>query len=131
MSERERRRAWIAFGIALVAITIFRVLLIHSLADRTFFGKYFDYADALRAGTIPHDRIPDLSPGYLWTIALLRALGAGVDGVRPHADLRPRRLRQGRLAATQSWPDPGFKRSIRLDDSLIPVHLSRARDLCA
>jgi hypothetical protein len=82
MSERERRRAWIAFGIALVAITIFRVLLIAFVSDRTFFGKYFDYADALRAGTIAHDRIPDLSPGYLWTIALLRAMGFGVDGIR-------------------------------------------------
>jgi Dolichyl-phosphate-mannose-protein mannosyltransferase len=82
MSERERRRAWIAFGIALVAITIFRVLLIAFVSDRTFFGKYFDYADALRAGTIAHDRIPDLSPGYLWTIALLRAIGFGVDAIR-------------------------------------------------
>ena len=82
MSERERRRAWIAFGIVLVAITIFRVFLIAFVSDRTFFGKYFDYADALRAGTIAHDRIPDLSPGYLWTIALLRAMGFGVDGIR-------------------------------------------------
>lgn len=82
MSERERRRAWIAFGIALVAITIFRVLVVDAIADRTFFGKYFDYADALRAGTIAHDRIPDLSPGYLWTIALLRAIGFGVEGIR-------------------------------------------------
>lgn len=83
MSERERRRcAWIAFGIALVVITIVRVLLIDSIADRSFFGKYVEFADALRAGTIPRDRIPDLSPGYLWTIALLRAIGLGVRGIR-------------------------------------------------
>ena len=82
MSERERRSAWIAFGIALAVITIFRVQLIDSIADRSFFGKYFDFADALRAGTIPRDRIPDLSPGYLWTIALLRAIGLGVQGIR-------------------------------------------------
>jgi hypothetical protein len=82
MTERERRRAWIAFGVALVAITIFRVVLIDSISDRTFFGKYIEFADALRAGTIAHDRIPDLSPGYLWTVALLRAIGLGVHGIR-------------------------------------------------
>src|SRR6185436_10149258 len=82
MTDRERRRLWIALGVALAAATVFRVLLIDSIADRSFFAKYIEFADALRAGTIPRDRIPDLSPGYLWTIALLRAIGFGVHGIR-------------------------------------------------
>jgi len=80
--DDERRRVWIAFGLALVAVTIFRVLAVDALGDRSFFLKYIEFADALRAGNIAHDRIPDLSPGYLWTIALLRAIGLGVHGIR-------------------------------------------------
>ncbi len=82
MNDRERRRAWIAFGVALVAATIFRVILIDSIADRTYFAKYFEFSGELLSGAIPRDRIPDLSPGYLWTIALLRAIGLGVHGIR-------------------------------------------------
>ncbi len=82
MMDRSRtRRVWIALAVAIALATVFRVLLIDSL-DRTYFAKYIEFADALRNGTIVRDRIPDLSPGYLWFIALLRGLGVGVHAIR-------------------------------------------------
>lgn len=67
---------------ALVAVTAARVALINALPDQGYFAKYLVFADRILAGHIPTDRLGDLSPGYLWLLVALRALGAGVRAIR-------------------------------------------------
>lgn len=82
MDARPSRWFWLVL-IAFVAVaTAVRIVVIQTTEPGTYFTKYIEFADALLAGTISRDRIPDLSPGYLWTVALLRAAGAGIAVIR-------------------------------------------------
>lgn len=77
----ERRRLWLSIA-GIAAGSILQLLLLHSLDDSSYFSKYITFADELRAGTIDTDRLPDLSPGYLWFIAALRSAGMDVGAIR-------------------------------------------------
>lgn len=72
----------IAVGvIVVVLISLLRFALLRSLDDEGFFTKYLVFADSILAGNIPHDRLGDLSAGYLWLMVVLRWFGLGRDGI--------------------------------------------------
>lgn len=79
---RRRHALLIAAVIALALITWLRIHLIDALPDQGYFAKYFTFADRILAGRMPRDRLADLSPGYLWFVVSLRALGAGLTAIR-------------------------------------------------
>lgn len=70
-----KSRVWLLAVIAL--LTIARIALVEALPDQGYFAKYFVFADHL-----PKERLADLSPGYLWFIALLRGCGLGFRAIR-------------------------------------------------
>jgi hypothetical protein len=67
---------------AVVAATIARIVWINALPEQTYFAKYEYFADQAVAGHLDAERLPDLSPGYLWFIAALRAIGASIKVIR-------------------------------------------------
>ncbi len=68
---------------ALALVTAGRILLVDRLPDQGFFVKYSAIAGQILSGTIPFDRLGDLSVGYLWTIVLLQGpLGMDPLGIR-------------------------------------------------
>ena len=79
---RRRHALLIAAVIALALITWLRMQLINALPDQGYFAKYLTFADRILAGQMPRDRLADLSPGYLWFVVSLRALGAGLNAIR-------------------------------------------------
>ena len=79
---RRRHALLIAAVIALALITWLRIHLIDALPDQGYFAKYLTFADRILAGRMPRDRLADLSPGYLWFVVSLRALGAGLTAIR-------------------------------------------------
>jgi hypothetical protein len=76
-----RRQLTIALAV-LAAVTIVRIVVVERLGDQGYFAKYLVFADRILAGDVPRDRLADLSPGYLWLIVALRALGLGVRAIR-------------------------------------------------
>jgi hypothetical protein len=64
------------------AITIARIAWVNALPQQSYFAKYQYFADRAIAGHLDKDRLPDLSPGYLWFVVALRALGASVKMIR-------------------------------------------------
>jgi 4-amino-4-deoxy-L-arabinose transferase-like glycosyltransferase len=79
---RRRHALLLAAIVALALITWLRIHLVNGLPDQGYFAKYLTFADRILAGSIPRDRLGDLSPAYLWTIVLLRRLGFGVRAIR-------------------------------------------------
>ncbi len=78
-----RKKIIIAAGIiALVAITLARIRLIDSLPDQGYFAKYSIVASEILSGHIPRDRLLDFSPLYLWFVAAIHAIGAGLFTIR-------------------------------------------------
>ncbi len=70
-------------GVAVVAVvTAARLQMVAELADQGFFLKYLHYGAEIVAGRLPVERFGDLSPGYLWTVAGLLALGLDRIAVR-------------------------------------------------
>lgn len=67
---------------ALVAVTAARIALVNALPDQGYFAKYLIFADRILAGHIPRDRLADLSPGYLWLVVAVRALGLQFTAIR-------------------------------------------------
>jgi hypothetical protein len=65
-----------------VIATIARIAWVNALPTQTYFAKYEYFADRAIAGHLDADRLPDLSPGYLWFVVALRALGASVKAIR-------------------------------------------------
>jgi hypothetical protein len=65
-----------------VLATIARIVWVNALPAQTYFDKYEYFADRALAGHLDASRLPDLSPGYLWFIVALRALGASVKVIR-------------------------------------------------
>ncbi|MDP9362490.1 MAG: hypothetical protein M3P29_13695 [Acidobacteriota bacterium] len=79
---RRRYALLLATVIALALITWLRIHVIDALPDQGYFAKYLTFADRILAGRMPRDRLADLSPGYLWFVVSLRALGAGMTAIR-------------------------------------------------
>jgi hypothetical protein len=79
---RRRNAFLLAALIALALITWLRIHLIDTLPDQGYFAKYLIFADRILAGQMPHDRLADLSPGYLWFVVAIRACGLGVIAIR-------------------------------------------------
>jgi hypothetical protein len=79
---RRRHALLLAAVIALALITWLRIHLIDTLDDQGYFEKYLTFANRILAGHVQRDRLADLSPGYLWFVVSLRALGAGVIAIR-------------------------------------------------
>jgi hypothetical protein len=80
--NRRRALLWLSVFIALALVTWARVALLDSLRDHGFFGKYLTFADAILAGNVPRHRIGDVSPGYLWLMVGLRAIGLAFEPIR-------------------------------------------------
>jgi hypothetical protein len=76
------RWVWLALFAGVAIITAAHIVRIDALPDQSYFAKYIEFADAMRSGTIARDRIPDLSPAYLWLITFMRSVGAGVQAIR-------------------------------------------------
>lgn len=69
--------------LTLVAITWLRISLIDHLPDQGFFAKYVEIAQEILAGQTPHDRLGDLSSGYLWSVVFwLGPMSLGVVALR-------------------------------------------------
>jgi len=64
----KRQLAGVAL-IALAVVTWMRVVLVDHLPDQGYFSKYLEFAQSL-----PHDRLGEVSPAYLWLMVLLRGL---------------------------------------------------------
>jgi hypothetical protein len=79
---RRRHALLLAALIALALITWLRVGQVDALPDQGYFAKYLLFADRILAGQLPRDRLADLSPGYLWFIVAMRALGCGFTAIR-------------------------------------------------
>jgi hypothetical protein len=75
------RRLWTAIGV-LAAVAVARILLVESLHDQGYFGKYLIFADRILGGDLPTDRLLDLSPLYLWLTVALRSIGASFKAIR-------------------------------------------------
>jgi hypothetical protein len=75
------RRLWSAIAV-LAAVAAARILLVDSLHDQGYFGKYLIFADRILGGDMPVDRLLDLSPLYLWFTVALRAIGASFTTIR-------------------------------------------------
>lgn len=83
MTDRQRRVVvWLAVGVALALVTWWRIWIIEHLRDQGYFAKYITFADRILAGDIPHHRIGDVSPAYLWWSVALRAIGLGFEAMR-------------------------------------------------
>ncbi|HEX7152679.1 MAG TPA: hypothetical protein VF618_14410 [Thermoanaerobaculia bacterium] len=68
--------------VVLALLTRGRLVLADNLTDQGFFTKYVVFADGILKGEPPRARIGDVSPAYLWTIVLFRALGASLHAIR-------------------------------------------------
>ncbi len=69
--------------LVLVGITLVRISSINNLPDQGFFTKYTEIAGEILAGRTPHDRLGDLSTGYLWVVVLcLGPLGMDIVALR-------------------------------------------------
>jgi len=82
---RASRRTWGWTGavVAIALVTFLRLHTVHSLRDQGYFSKYLTFSEQAARGTIDRTRIPDLSPGYLWLLALLHGeLGMERDTLR-------------------------------------------------
>ena len=75
-----RRAAWVILIVAIA--TIARIVWVNSLPVQTYFAKYEYFANSVLLGRLDTTRLPDLSPGYLWFVVLLRAIGASVKTIR-------------------------------------------------
>ena len=62
-------------------LAVCELALVRSLADRGYFAKYEVFAGRILAGEVPRDRLADLSPGYLWLVTALQAVGLGAAGI--------------------------------------------------
>ncbi|HYM61657.1 MAG TPA: glycosyltransferase family 39 protein, partial [Thermoanaerobaculia bacterium] len=83
MPERRRIELAAVAMVAIVVVTMARVAQVAALHDQGFFEKYLVIADRIAHGSIPRERLGDLSPGYLWLIVALRAwFGAGFAAIR-------------------------------------------------
>ena len=71
---------WALLFVALA--TVARIVWVNALPTQTYFAKYEYFADHALAGHLDASRLPDLSPGYLWFVVALRALGASVKVIR-------------------------------------------------
>src|SRR5205807_3583246 len=60
---------WTIFAVAV--LTIARIAWVNALPQQTYFAKYQYFADRAIAGHLDKDRLPDLSPGYLWFVVAL------------------------------------------------------------
>ena len=63
--------------LVVAVLTIARIAWVDALPQQTYFAKYEYFAQHLDS-----DRLPDLSPGYLWFIVALRGIGASVKVIR-------------------------------------------------
>lgn len=80
--EPYARRTVLLLAALSAGATAVRIVHFESLTDRGLFAKYLVFADQLLAGTTPVERLPDLSLGYLWTVAALRGpLGLEALGI--------------------------------------------------
>ncbi len=69
--------------LVLLAVTLIRISLVNELPDQGFFAKYTEIAGEILAGHTPHERLGDLSMGYLWLVVLcLGPLGLDVVTLR-------------------------------------------------
>jgi hypothetical protein len=75
------KRVWTALAVVAV-ITVARLVLVESLADQGYFGKYMIFADRILSGDLSRDRLLDLSPLYLWLTVAFRAVHLGVHAIR-------------------------------------------------
>ncbi|HEX8154735.1 MAG TPA: glycosyltransferase family 39 protein, partial [Thermoanaerobaculia bacterium] len=76
MRNAHERRLLFGFLAALVLLTAARIAYVSPIAGERYFTKYTHFADRAIARDVDRERLPDLSPGYLWFVALLRLLGA-------------------------------------------------------
>ncbi|MHB0969064.1 MAG: glycosyltransferase family 39 protein [Thermoanaerobaculia bacterium] len=64
------RRALVALALALlVAATWHRIRLIDELPDQGYVTTYPTVAARIASGDVPHERLPSLSPAYVWLLA--------------------------------------------------------------
>jgi hypothetical protein len=83
MTPAGRRHAVrLAIVVLLAVATLLRIFLIESLHDQGWFVKYYELAGRALAGSIPVERLGDVSPAYFWSMVLMRALGMGVNAIR-------------------------------------------------
>lgn len=83
MPAGSRRAFWAAAIAVVVTITAIRITTVDSLRDQRYFEKYLVFSKQAAAGTIDPSRLPDLSPGYVWLLALLHGkLGLGLETLR-------------------------------------------------
>jgi hypothetical protein len=83
MPAGSRRAFWAAAIAVVVAITAIRIHTVDSLRDQRYFEKYLVFSKQAAHGTIDPSRLPDLSPGYVWLLALLHGkLGLELETLR-------------------------------------------------
>ena len=72
------------FWLILVAAAIVAVRLatFHYFPEQQAFLKYLQLADRVAAGELPRSRLNDVSPLYLWLVALARVVGVGTGVLR-------------------------------------------------
>lgn len=66
---------WSAGAAVLAVVTAARLRMVAELYDQGYFVKYLHYGAEIVAGRLPVERLGDLSPGYLWTVTTLLAVG--------------------------------------------------------
>jgi len=73
---------WSAGVAVLGVLTAARLRMVADLSDQGFFLKYLHSGAEIVAGRLPVERLGDLSPGYLWSVAGLLALGLDRIAIR-------------------------------------------------
>lgn len=82
VTDSQRTFLWL-MAAAIAVVGAARGAQLASLSDLGHFTKYTAAADAVLDGNPPVDRLPDLSPGYLWTVTAVRAtLGRSTSVLR-------------------------------------------------
>ncbi|MEA2464239.1 MAG: hypothetical protein QOJ98_1986, partial [Acidobacteriota bacterium] len=71
MRASRRTWGWTGAVLAIALVTFLRIHTVDGLRDQGYFSKYLTFSEQAARGTIDRTRIPDLSPGYLWLLALL------------------------------------------------------------
>lgn len=83
MRASRRTWGWTGAVLAIALVTFLRIHTVDGLRDQGYFSKYLTFSEQAARGTIDRTRIPDLSPGYLWLLALLHGeLGMERDTLR-------------------------------------------------
>ncbi len=85
LGSRARSRLWLWLALLALVIVVSwaRVVVVNTLDDQGHFSKYTYYANEIAAGHVPVERLGDLSPGYLWSLALMMGpLGLQFAGLR-------------------------------------------------